>query len=183
MKLFHLALLVPLIGWSAEAGATEKEDAFSHALALVQILTRIAAHSDDPDKAFDELLAGRSPEANRAAAGLLEEATTDLSPEQRARVASIGQNLLVLGRRSAGADRALQARKDLTAMGLRYYDSRDFLDAVGRGDRLAVELFLEGRGVDPAARDEEGRTALDIARAQNQHAMAELLAREALEKR
>jgi ankyrin repeat protein len=63
-----------------------------------------------------------------------------------------------------GDSSAIQARKDLTAIGLSYHDRGQFLDAVRRGDAIAVRLFLIGRGVDPNAKDALGNTALDIAR-------------------
>jgi hypothetical protein len=103
-------------------------------------------------------------------------------------VASIGQDIASLARKQIGkpvaapvgpasADRALQARKDLTAMGLKYHDPNEFLAAVEREDALAVELFLEGRGVNVGAKDAKGRTALEIARAKGNDPMAQLLAR------
>ena len=73
-------------------------------------------------------------------------------------------------------DAALQARKDLTAMGLRYFDSGQLLEAVRRNDALAVELFVAARGVDLTARDADGLTALALAQRQNNLRMAELLA-------
>ena len=48
---------------------------------------------------------------------------------------------------------------------------------VQRGPALAVELFIDGRGVNLGAKDGEGRTALEIARAKGNQPMAELLAR------
>lgn len=190
MKLIRIVLLVPMMALALPAqAATEDEEgwtAFGHALTLAQVLMRIAAQSDDPQKGFDDVLAGRSTEANRAIAGMLEEATADMPPEYRSRVASIGQDIATLARKQAAsappsaapsADRALLARKDLTAMGLRYHDPKDFLDAVKRDDALAVELFIEGRGVNLAARDPQGYSALDIARAKGNQPMAALLAR------
>jgi hypothetical protein len=108
--------------------------------------------------------------------------------EYRSRVASIGQDIASLARKQIGkpvaapvgpasADRALQARKDLTAMGLKYHDPNEFLAAVERDDALAVELFIEGRGVNVGAKDAKGRTALEIARAKGNDPMAQLLAR------
>jgi len=194
-----LALLLPLLTACANTpapaptpppAAQEEEGwkAFGHALTLAQVLMRIAAHSENPEQGFDDVLAGRSTEANRAVAGLLEEATADMPSEYRSRVASIGQDLASVARKqigkpaptapsSASADRALQARKDLTAMGLRYHDPNDFLAAVGRDDALAVGLFIEGRGVNLGAKDAQGRTALEIARARGNEPMAQLLAR------
>ena len=162
-------------GWSA----------FGHALTLAQVFTRIAAHSENPDQAYDDVLAGRSTEANRALAGLLEEATADMPPQYRDRVAAIGKDIASVARKQVGktpaaagsSGDALQARKDLTAMGLRYHDPKDLLDAVKRDDALAVELFIAGRGVNLAARDAQGQSALDIARARGNAPLAQLLAR------
>lgn len=41
----------------------------------------------------------------------------------------------------------LEARKELTAMGLQYFDQAQFLAAVRRGDHLAVALFVAGGGI------------------------------------
>lgn len=195
MKLVRLFLLVPLFAMAlpACAGAPEpaippaKQDeswsAFGHALTLAQVFMRIAAHSENPDQAFDDVLAGRSTEANQAIAGLLQEATADMPPQYRERVAAIGKDVATVARKQAGkptpasAGDALQARKDLTAMGMRYYDAKDFLEAVKRDDALAVELFIAGRGVNLASKDEQGRSALDIARQRGNTQLAELLAK------
>lgn len=196
---FAAALLLPLVTACANTtpaasptatpppAAQDEWNAFGHALALAQILMR-TAQSDDPDKAIDDVLAGRSTEANRAVAGLLETATADMPTEYRSRVVSIGQDIASLARKQIGkpvaaavgpasADRALQARKDLTAMGLKYHDPNEFLAAVERDDALAVELYMEGRGVNVGAKDAKGRTALEIARAKGNEPMAQLLAR------
>jgi hypothetical protein len=187
MKLIRIflvsALMIPALSARAAADDDDGWKAFGHALTLAQVLMRIAAQSDDPNKGFDDVLAGRSTEANRAIAGLLEEATADMPTEYRSRVASIGQDVASLARKqvatpaAASPDRAMQARKDLTAMGLKYHDPNEFLDAVKRDDALAVELFIQGRGVNLGAKDPQGKTALDIARAKGNQPMADLLAR------
>lgn len=41
----------------------------------------------------------------------------------------------------------MEARKELTAMGLQYFDQSQYIAAVNRGDKLAVELFIIGGGV------------------------------------
>jgi len=41
----------------------------------------------------------------------------------------------------------LEARVQLTTMGLQYYNQQQFAAAVQRGDKLAVELFIAGGGV------------------------------------
>ncbi len=156
---------------------------FGYALTLAQVMTRIAARSENPEQGFDDVLAGRNTEANHAMAGLLEEATSGMPSEHRSRVNSIGQDIALLARKEvakpnvASPDRAIQARKDLTAMGLKYHDANEFLEAVKRDDALAVELFVEGRGVNVGAKDKDGRSALEIARARGNEPMAQLLAR------
>jgi hypothetical protein len=191
MKPIFLAALiviaVPACATTPPPPPAEEEgwSAFGHALTLAQVFMRIAAHSDNPDQAYDDVLAGRSTEANRAIAGLLEEATVDMPSQYRDRVAAIGKDIASVARKQVGknpaaagsSNDALQARKDLTAMGLRYHDPKDFLDAVKRDDALAVELFVAGRGVNLAARDAQGQTALEIARARGNAPMAQLLAR------
>jgi hypothetical protein len=148
---------------AALPAAAGEDEAFGHALTLVQTFVRAAARADDPAasaKALDDVLSGRDTQANRAFAGLLEEMTADMPAAQRDQVASIGMDLAAIARReaarsplspiaSAEAGRTLQARKDLTAMGLRYYDEQQFLDAVKRRDKLAVDLFVAGKGIDP----------------------------------
>ncbi len=41
----------------------------------------------------------------------------------------------------------LEARKQLTAMGLQYFDQAQFVSAIQRGDQLAVALFVAGQGI------------------------------------
>jgi len=65
----------------------------------------------------------------------------------------------------------------LTAMGLRYYDEAQYLDAVKRNDQLAVELFIAARGVNLGAHTWTGRSALDIARENGNTQLAELISR------
>lgn len=200
MKPIRLFFLLPAVALMASACAATPEpepvkqdegwSAFGHALTLAQVFARIAAHSDNPDQSFDDVLAGRSTEANQAFAGLFKEATAEMPTQYRERVAAIGKDLALAARKQSAAssaasaapaaaarDDALQARKDLTAMGLRYHDANQFLDAVKRDDALAVELFVAGRGVNLAAKDAQGRNALDIAKARGNTQIAQLLSR------
>ncbi|MRR51895.1 MAG: hypothetical protein EG825_13450 [Rhodocyclaceae bacterium] len=57
---------------------------------------------------------------------------------------------------------ALEARKELTAMGLQYYDQEQFVAAIRRGDMLALELFVIGGGVSLQDADER-KSALKLA--------------------
>jgi hypothetical protein len=170
-------------------GAPDDADrALGHMLTLVQSVVRIAARSETPQesfRAFDEILAGRNAEVNRAVLGLFDEMTADMSSRNRDRMAAIGRDLAMLGRRDLQRDLTrrppsidpLQARKDLNAMGLSYFDQKQFFDAAQRGDALAVELYIAGRGVDLAGRGADGRDAAEIARDHGHTALAERLAR------
>ena len=56
----------------------------------------------------------------------------------------------------------LEARKQLTAMGLQYFDQGQFLSAIRRSDQLAVALFIAGCGVNKDV-SLDGKTALAVA--------------------
>ena len=177
-------LLVPALPLQA---AEEESPAFGHALSLIHLFVRIAAESDTPTqslRAIDEVLLGRNAAANEALAGLAKEMLADLPPQHRATIAAIGRDLATAARKNLGVKdllqpgvSPLQARKDLTEMGLTYHDSKQFLDAVKRNDAIAAELFIAGRGVDLAARDFWGRDAVDFARSNGNERLAELIAR------
>jgi hypothetical protein len=195
MKLARIFLLAVVL--SPFAAQASEDEAFGHALTLVQMFVRSAMVSDDPKAglaALDNVLSGRNTEANQAFAGLFQEATADLPAQHRDKVAAIGRDLAGVARKEIGKEQvrlaepgafdrprsieaALQARKDLTAMGLRYYDGAQFLDSVKRDDMLAVELYLVGGGVDVAGKGRDGRSAVDIARANRNERLAELLSR------
>jgi hypothetical protein len=198
MKLVRTLLLAALLVPALPAAAAEDDPAFGHMLSLMQVFVRLAAQSGDPVaglKAMDDVLAGRNADANQAAFGLFNEMTAGMPAEHKSKVASIAGDVLGLARRDLGqaqlqgqtrgsaprqmvsTDTSLQARKDLTGMGLRYYDAKDYLDAVKRDDALAVELFVAGRGVNLASRDADGRSAPEIARANGNAQLAELLSR------
>lgn len=58
----------------------------------------------------------------------------------------------------------VQARKELTAMGLSYNSQDQFLSAVRKKDQIAINLFLAGKGIDLNTRNEKSdETALKIA--------------------
>ncbi len=56
----------------------------------------------------------------------------------------------------------LAARKELTAMGLQYFDQNHFYAAIQRGDQLAVSLFIAGKGVSLHS-TVDGKTPLALA--------------------
>jgi len=169
IRLFISLLLLPL---SASAASEDADDwkLIGGMLALVQQVVHLAANSPDPgaaQKGVDAILAGENAQANRIASGVLDEVLQDLPAEQRGVFIAIGRDLMVLARRErarADAEASLerpaqadpvQARKDLHAMGLKYWDEQQFLEAVRRGDRIAVDLYLAARGLqstDPSAK-------------------------------
>jgi hypothetical protein len=177
-----LSLAFAIPGRAAAYDDNDDWTAFGHILTLVETMVR-AGMGPNPEVAMADVLAGRDPKVNGAVASLFAGATADLPPEYRDRVASIGREIAGYAaahpapRAARSVDGALQARKDLAAMGLRYYDEGQFLDAAKRNDTLAVELFVAGRGVNPGATTWDGRSALDIARANHNSQLAELLSR------
>ena len=189
MKTLRALLIAAVLAAPFSAGAADDEDkSFRHILTLIQTFTSIAAQSNAPERDIADVLAGKNPQANAAASGLLQEITADMPPATRSQMSAIGADLLSIARRGAAAPigsvsaapsatDAIQARRDLTAMGLKYHDSSDFLDAVKRNDSVAVELFIAGKGVSLGATDWRGRNAADIARANGNERLAALLSR------
>ena len=188
MKPIRTLFIVSMLSAALPAAAASTDDpdwaAFGNMLTLVQQFVRIGGQPN-PDQAMADLLAGRNPEANQAIASLFAGATAEMPEEYRARVASIGRDIASYALKNpvssvadrVSVDRSLQARKDLTAMGLHYYDEGQFLDAVKRNDQLAVELFIAGRGVNLGAHTWSGRNAVDIARDNGNTQLADLLSR------
>lgn len=191
MLTFRTMMVVAMLVTSVQAGAAAGEDRegqiFGRVLALVQSVVHAAAQSNDPravENSIDRLLSGEHAEANRLAGDLLGTALEDLPPQYKATALALARDLAVIARKERArrvsphgldADSALQSRKDLAAIGLRYYDAVQFLDAVKRNDALAVELFLEARGVDTGTRDADGLTALELAQRGNNRRIVDLL--------
>ena len=165
MRAARLLLIVLLLPFSASAASEDADDwkLIGGVLSLVQQIVHSAANSPDPQaaqKGVDAILTGENAQANRIAAGVLDEGLQDVPAEQRGTFVAIGRDLLTLARREreraaalpptergAQAD-LLQARKELHAMGLKYWDAQQFLEAVRRGDRIAVDLFLAAKGLE-----------------------------------
>ena len=182
--MIRILLLVSLLAATLPARAASDDEALGHALTLIQTIVRLSTQAN-PEQGITDMLAGRNTEANRAIAGLFEGATSEMPPAYRDKVASIGRDLAIYVAKNpvttaidtVSTERSLQARKDLNAMGLKYHDEKEFLDAVKRNDALAVELYVAGRGVNLASRTWDGRTAADIARGNGNNQLAELLSR------
>ncbi len=58
----------------------------------------------------------------------------------------------------------IAARKDLSSMGHTYHSQDEFVAAVKRDDKLAVELFLQGQGVNATQPDSRGITAAMVSK-------------------
>lgn len=165
MQAIRVLAAAALLGAPAAHAADDADDwkLIGGILALVQQVVHQAATSPDPaaaHKHVEAILSGGNEQANRVAAGVLDEVLQDVPAEQRGTFVAIGRDLLTLARRDQARaaaqpqaavepsrDDALQARKELHAMGLRYWDEQQFLEAVRRGDRIAVDLFLAARGL------------------------------------
>ncbi len=57
----------------------------------------------------------------------------------------------------------VEARKNLNAMGMTYHSHEQFLAAIRRKDDVAVQLFMDGGGIDLNQKDTAGRTPLELA--------------------
>ena len=186
LKTFLAALAAACaIGTAHAQSATIQTDwaTFGKLLSVVHVLMQASEKSGgDPkamENAMDDILNGRNAEANALALEIFGEVP---APE-REKMLSIGRSMASMSQRQATAEArasgdaaAIQARKDLTAIGLVYHDKNQFLDAVKRNDVLAARLFIAGRGVDPNARDLLGASALDIAKRGGNAEMIALLA-------
>jgi len=160
MKAICRLLLAAIFAAAPAAQAAEVDDdwkMFGGVLALVQTFVRAAASSDDPQvmqRNMDALLAGRNREANRLAGDLMNEMLEDMPAQYRGTVNALARDVLVIARRENARDAAgggpggpadvqsaIQARKDLTAMGLRYWDEAQYREARRRNDVIALELY------------------------------------------
>lgn len=155
---------------------------FGKLLSVVQVLMQASEKSGgDPkvvQQAMDEILSGRNADANALALEIFGE----VPAQEREKMLAIGRSMAAMSSQQARAETrtsgdaaAIQARKDLTAIGLAYHDKSQFLDAVKRNDLLAAQLFVLGRGVDLNARDLLGHSALDIAKRSGNAEMIALL--------
>lgn len=200
------ACLGLLSGCASTQAVGEDEDwrMIGRVLSLVHTVTQAAA-SEDPQaagRAMERILSGADPAANRLVGELADEAFADMPREVRGSALAVARDVAVLARREAArapqgsaqpsvaqglgatglgvpqtdAAVALQARRDLQSMGLTYHDAGQFLEAVRRNDLLAVELYVAGRGVNLDARDAQGRSALEIARAAGNARLGQVLA-------
>ena len=160
--LYVVVGFVVAISSTSVARADDAEDRamLARVLALLAPIVHVAATSPDPRAAqneIDAMFAGRNAEVNRIASDLFNTMLSDFPPESRPAMRSIGRDLLILARReqarmkslppAEATERAILARKELHAMGLRYWDEQQYEDAVRRGDSIAVELFQAARGL------------------------------------
>lgn len=173
------------VGTAHGQSATIQTDwaTFGKLLSVVHVLMQASEKSGGNPKAvqqaMDDILSGRNADANALALEIFGE----VPAQEREKMLSIGRSMAAMSQRQAVTEArtsvdvgAIQARKDLTAIGLVYHDRTQFLDAVKRNDVLAAQLFIVGRGVDPNAKDLLGHSALDIAKRGGNAEMIELLA-------
>ncbi|KAB8042691.1 hypothetical protein [Janthinobacterium aquaticum] len=93
-------------------------------------------------------------------------AAAQAKPEQAAPVqASAPAKPAAQRHMDGGVDLSLiGARKELTAMGFKFFDQDQFVDAARRNDFLTVRLFLAAAAIRPGSPDSKGDTALSFAK-------------------
>jgi hypothetical protein len=69
----------------------------------------------------------------------------------------------------------IEARKNLTAMGMVYHSVDALQDALLRKDQLAVELFVKAGGVRAEARGKTGQTSAEVAESLGEPVLKDLL--------
>lgn len=158
MSIRHAVAAAVLAASFHSAHATDADDwaVFGRALSLMQGLLQIAAESPAADehrmqRAIDSMLSGKNADVN----ALMGDMFADMPPSVREQLVAVARTAVAASQRQAQSRsrdasdaQAIQARKDLAAMGLTYFDARQFLDAVRRNDALAARLYLAGRALD-----------------------------------
>ena len=77
---------------------------------------------------------------------------------------------------TTSATQAVEARKQLSSMGLTYHSLPQFHDAIRRKDEIAVELFVTSRGVSSTAAGPDGVTAKTLAAQIGDEVLSQLVA-------
>ena len=159
MKLIRILLLAAARAWPAACRPPRRRGAgrrFGHVLHAAAGVRAHRRASDDravePEGRSTTCSPAATPRRTARSPACSRKRPPTCPPSTAPRVASIGQRHASRWRASRSArrrrlrarssalstERSLQARKDLTAMGLRYHDPKDFLEAVKRDDELAV---------------------------------------------
>lgn len=149
------------------------DDVETRLKALAPSVALVEMQPARPDKSVASDPAPAAPAGMPAAAQAAPAMAGNLPPElmvAQARIAAMVQQQRAAVAAAAPApapnktEDAVQARKDLSAMGLTYYSQEQFVEAARRGDRLACELFLRAGSVKATAADKTGVTPLQATR-------------------
>jgi hypothetical protein len=138
---------------------------------LKAIAPQVALVELQPSRADKAIAADPAPTAQPvplAAADAASSASMQGMPPElaavQARLATAFRQQQVTAAGDGDARLALQARKDLSAMGLSYYSQEQFVEAARRGDQMACELFVRAASVKANAPDKAGVTPLQAAK-------------------
>ncbi len=171
---------IPVIMISGNEHATEQfyanrigaDDFMKKPFSRSEVFARIESLLDERRKPRRKAIAGQFNNEVPSNLMPLEPAASAATPELR-KVAPTTAPAASVGRYSA-----IDARKELTAMGLQYFDQGQFFSAIKRADQLAVELFVASGGI---RMDEtlEGKTAFGLAQELGKPEIIRLLVRKA----
>lgn len=155
MRRDPLTLHIPVIMISGNEQATEQfyvkrigaDDFMKKPFSRHEVFARIEHLVEE--KKLKQLLAADEKPAARPVAP--KPAPHKPGPTPASRPRSQATPPAAQARAQAPSISALEARKHLTEMGLQYFSQEQFIAAIERGDKLAVELFIAGGSVDVTA--------------------------------
>ena len=85
-------------------------------------------------------------------------ANKDVQPDELIQKMALAKNAQVQ------REQAMSARKDLASIGLNANSQDQFFDAIRRGDKIAVDLFIQAGSIDLSDPDGAGNTPLQVAK-------------------
>jgi len=120
---------------------------------------------EEPDKDAVAKLIPPLTEAEQVAKAPLPAAPIAAVVQRRAIPVAPSQPQATQRHMDGGVDLSLMgSRKELNAMGFKFFDQDQFVDAVRRNDFPTVRLFLAAGAIRPSAPDSKGDTALKLAK-------------------
>jgi hypothetical protein len=104
-----------------------------------------------------------------------EKVTALLQTAKQSNPQPLAQQVIVVPSTTSPMSDAIEARKNITSMGMTYHSVDQLQDAIQRKDVLAVELFVKAAGVRANARGATGLTSAEVAQNIGDQALIDLI--------